>query len=221
MAQRPSPLSIQTIGSPDDQPDGSGRERAGTAGILLIAAALLLSVVVLGSGSDRIEDDPADEERRQDSSLLHDLGGPVDAVEQFMTALSYGQAEVVAAAVAADADVIELPFLSAPAEQVRTTMATFRDIGGVIQMFGCGADPPPIDSASVRVTCSVAYTSDFIRHLDSPHLRGTMEFLVVDGLVGRVRTDMESPLADGGAFDRWLIDFYAGRLAAAGESPGR
>lgn len=41
-----------------------------------------------------------------------------------------------------------------------------------------------------------------------------MDFLVVDGLVGRVRVEMESPLADKRAFDRWLIDFYAERLAA-------
>ncbi len=212
MAQ-PSP-PIQTIGPRDDEPDDSAPERSGALGLLLISIVLLLSVVALGSGSGGMETESVDEERRLDSSLLHDLGGPVDAVEQFMTALSYGQTEVVAAAVAADADVIELPLLSAPAEQIASTMATFQDIGGVIQMFGCSADSPAVDSAAVGVTCSVAYTSDFIRHLDSPYLRGTMDFLVVDGLVGRVRVEMESPLADKRAFDRWLIDFYAERLAA-------
>jgi len=212
MAREQTPPPVQTIGSDVEGPDLPGREDAGILGLLLVFVTLLLALVAFGSGP--VEVDPAGRGNRLDSSLLHDLGGPVDTVEQFMTALSYGQTEVVAGAIAPDADTIALPFLSGPASQIRDTVAIFQDIDAVIQMFGCAADTPGPDEVAARVMCSIVYNSDFIRDLASRPVRGTMDFLVVDGLIARVQVFLEEPPGGGtrAGFDRWLVDFYVGSL---------
>lgn len=146
----------------------------------------------------------------EESSLLHRLGEPVDVVEQFVSALNYGNTEAVVQAISPEAGEIQLPLLSTTARraQIQEMVALFQDVNAVIEMFGCtsiGGFTPRVD-----VRCSVAYDSDFVRDMMAENLRGTMSFSVEDGLIVEAGvTELVSPL-DGDVrrrFDEWLVEF--------------
>jgi hypothetical protein len=191
------PLNLVTI-STDDEPPSP--ERVGP-GIALAVVATLLAV--LAFGGDLFRAGPTVE-----TSLRHELGQPVDVVEQFVAALNYGQLEGAARALAADADRFELPFRSSPPEPIATTLATFRDTGSAIQMFGCESGASA--GHATVVSCSVAYVDDFVRELESEYLRGAMDFLVEGNQIRTVLADLPLPARE--RYQTWLLDFYTARL---------
>jgi len=204
--QTPPPL--QTLGVDDGEPPPD-RTGPGTLRLLLAVIALLFAFVAVGSAVGRSGVNT--EGGRPETSLLHELGGPVDVVEQFMSAVSYGQSEIAAGAIAADADSIQFPLLSISPEEIGPTVGMLQDIRASIQMYGCRAGALYREPPAVAVRCWIAYVSDFTRDLETRPLRGTMNFRVGDGTISRVTVDLEpsdrNDLRE--AFDEWLFDFYA------------
>jgi hypothetical protein len=173
----------------------------------LLAAALLFVGLALVGGSTGGSQSQV-EEPGGDSSLLHDLGSPVDTVEQFVAALNYGFVDEVVSAVALDAGIIELPYLPTPASPTRlsSTVGIFQDIDAAIAMYGCNATD---GTRATEVECAIAYDSDFIREFRAQNLRGRMVFEVRGGLIaGASVLEMDEPLAGiedtATRFDSWL-----------------
>jgi hypothetical protein len=170
-------------------------------GLGLAVAVALLAALAFGAHALRTNS-------FNETSLLHELGQPVDVVEQFVAALNYGQLDVAAGSIAAGAARVELPFQSSPPDQIAATLAIFRDSGAAIQMFGC--EPRSSAGNSTFVACSVSFVNDFVREQEAEYLRGTMEFVVEDERIQRVSSDLV--LTGEERFEAWLLDFYTSQL---------
>jgi hypothetical protein len=214
MARQPAMAeSLQVIGS-SEEPLPSPRRRAGgavLAAAAIAAAMLLVAVYPVGAGEAGRAGGAAPLPDISPAKLLHPIGGPVDVVERFMAAISYGESELAVQALAPDSTMVNLPFLLATPHDVAGEVAVYRDTRAVISMHGCSM--VAAQGASAEVGCAISFDSDFVRDLESKNLQGSLRFLVDDGLISSVSVvELESPVDGGtdvdGLFDKWLVDFY-------------
>jgi hypothetical protein len=205
----------RSAASIDDHPHWRAKVAVFTS-IVALATIIGLSALTPDPSTTTAEDFdvPAPTVQDEDTRLLHPIGGPVDTVERFISALNYGDADTVRASLAPDARAIEMPFLRTPPERITGALRVYRAINAVIEVFGCrsGTDD---GRAGIDVICAIAYDSDFVRALGSENLRGTMRFVVSEGGISAITVphlDLPAAARDvDGVFGAWLADLILAR----------